>query len=425
MNEAGSLQPLAPPAASPAVEAHGPSFSRGLWRIAAAAASGGNRVTLLRDAPRALESMLEAIGAARESVSLESYLVQSDSVGERFAEALADAARRGVRVRFIADWVGARGTTRAFWRRLREQRVEVRIFNPPGPRAWLGLLPRDHRKVLVVDDAVGITGGMGLAEAWSGGLRRKRKQAPWRDTAVRIEGAAASDMALAFEGMWRRAIFEERLYPRRHLVPRSRGADVDPESAPGAVVGIIEGEPWRLRVARALQVQAVSAERQIWIASAYLYPSVAELEALAGAARDGVDVRVLVPSKYDHPWVRRFTRRVYRRLLGNGVRIWEWNGVMMHAKTMVVDARWVRVGSTDFNPLGIALNYELDAIVQDRTLGQEAMEMYLEDLEQSTEIRDFGRPRRVPDHGASESEPERRAIEGHRASGPGRHLPTE
>ena len=146
-------------------------------------------------------------------------------------------------------------------------------------------------------------------------------------------------------------------------------------------------------MARALQLQAVSAERCIWIASAYFYPSSAELEALAGAAQDGVDVRVLVPSKYDHPWVRGLTHRVYSRLLRNGVRIWEWNGVMMHAKTSVVDNHWVRVGSTDFNPLGIAINYELDAIIEDYALGQQAADMYLADLERSTEIRWRGRSR--------------------------------
>lgn len=361
------------------------SFARGLWRIASAGASGGNRIELLRDGPCAFDTMLEAIDGARESVSLESYLVASDAVGERFADALVAAAARGVRVRFIADWIGSRGTSRAYWRRLREAGVAVRIFNPPGARRWLGFLPRDHRKLLVVDDVVGITGGFGLSEAWSGGMRRRR--APWRDTAVKIDGPAAVDMARAFDTMWRRANFEERRHHRRHLVRPPRGADTDPQTAQGAVVGIVEGEPWRLRVARALQLQAVSAERYIWIASAYFYPSAAELEALAGAAQDGVDVRILVPSKYDHPWMRRLTRRVYRRLLRNGVRIWEWNGVMMHAKTSVVDGHWVRVGSTDFNPLGIAINFELDAIIEDATLGQEAAEMYVGDLERSTEIR--------------------------------------
>src|SRR5919202_372008 len=321
----------------------GPSFARGLWRIAAADASSGNRVELMRNGPRTFDAMIAAIDGARESVSLESYMVVSDSVGNRFANALIAAAARGVRVRMIADWIGSRQTTRAFWRRLREGKVEYRIFSPPGFRSWLGLLPRDHRKLLVVDDAVGITGGIGLGEAWSG-LVAHRKRAPWRDTAAGGGGPPA------------------------------------PETARGAVVGIVEGEPWRLRIARALQIQAVAAERFIWIASAYFYPSYAELEALAGAAQDGVDVRILVPSSYDHPWVRRLTRRVYRRLLSNGVRIWEWNGIMMHAKTSVVDGRWVRVGSTDFNPLGVAINFELDALIEDQSLGREAEALFLADL---------------------------------------------
>jgi cardiolipin synthase A/B len=366
----------------------GPRFARGLWRIAAADASSGNEVELMRDGTRIFGAMLDVIERARESVVLESYIVNSDSVGGRFADALIAAAARGVRVRLIADWVGSWTTTRAFWRRLREGGVDVRIFNPPGLRAWLGLVPRDHRKLLVADEEVAITGGIGLSEEWSGIVKRKRR-APWRDTAVRIRGPAAVDMARAFETMWKRANFEERRAARRHAIRRARNTDTTPEQSSGAVVGIIEGEPWRLRVARALQIQSVSAERAIWIASAYFYPSSAEMEALCGAALDNVDVRILVPSTYDHPWVRGLTRRVYRQLLRNGVRIWEWNGIMMHAKTSVIDGRWVRVGSTDFNPLGIAINYELDAVIESQELGKAAEAMFLRDLEESTEIKNF------------------------------------
>jgi cardiolipin synthase len=133
-------------------------------------------------------------------------------------------------------------------------------------------------------------------------------------------------------------------------------------------------------------MQAISAERSIWIASAYFVPAPSEVEALTGAARDGVDVRVLVPSRNDHFWVSMLTRRYYRRLLANGVRIWEWKGEMMHAKTSVIDGRWVRVGSTDFNPLGVSINYELDAVVEDSALGSEAESMFLADLEMSQEV---------------------------------------
>jgi cardiolipin synthase len=365
----------------------GPRFARGLWRIAAADASSGNEVELMRDGTRIFDAMIDVITQARETVVLESYLVVSDSVGLRFSVALIAAAARGVKVRMIADWAGSRGAKRAYWRALREGGVDVRIFNKPGFRRWLGLLPRDHRKVLVADEEVCVTGGIGLSEVWSGFGVGKKKKAPWRDTAVLIRGPAAQDMTRAFETMWKRANFEERRAARRHAVRRARNTGTAPGQSVGAVVGIIEGEPWRLRVARALQIQSVSAERTIWIASAYFYPSSAEIEALCGAALDGVDVRVLVPSKYDHPWVRMLTRSVYKQLLRNGVRIWEWNGVMMHAKTSVIDGRWVRVGSTDFNPLGIAINYELDAVIESQELGKAAEAMYLRDLEESTEIK--------------------------------------
>jgi cardiolipin synthase len=263
--------------------------------------------------------------------------------------------------------------------------VQVRIFNRPGFRRWFGLVPRDHRKLLVVDDRAGVTGGIGIGLEWKTGVLKQRR-APWRDTAVLIEGDAAGDMIQAFERMWRRAAGGERRGSHRYLTRPARSTHLDPSVHPPALVGIIEGEPGRFRISRALQIQTVSAERSIWIASAYFMPSPSEVEALTGAARDGVDVRVLVPSRYDHPWIRMATRHFYRRLLRNGVRIWEWRGEMMHAKTSVVDSRWTRIGSTDYNPLGIAINFELDAVIEDRVLGSQAEAMFLEDLDQSKEI---------------------------------------
>ncbi len=376
------------------VSTAGPSFARGLWRIAAADVSSGNQVRLLHDGPITYDCMEQEIDRADATIDLESYIFRDDAVGRRFADALIRARGRNVRVRVLSDWIGSRTTPRAFWRRMRDAGAEVRIFNKLGFRKWLGLVPRDHRKVLVVDEAIGVTGGIGLGDEWADRLPQDRPSR-WRDTAVRIEGPAATDMARAFDAMWLRSVGQERRDsarlrirrdPRRHLVKAARGTEVDPSKDVGAIIGIIEGEPLRLRIGRALQIQAVSAERSIWIASAYFVPSVAELEALAGAARDGVDVRVLVPGKYDHPWVRLLARRLYRRMLMNGVRIWEWQGVMMHAKTSVIDGRWVRVGSTDFNPLGIAINYELDAVIEDRALGLAAEKMFLDDLTASKEI---------------------------------------
>ncbi|MEO6525225.1 MAG: phospholipase D-like domain-containing protein [Gemmatimonadaceae bacterium] len=373
---------VVPPRAD--VPAAGPAFARGLWRIAAADVSSGNRVELLHDGPRTFDVMIAAIDSARETVVLESYILRSDEIGQRFADALARAVARGVSVRLLTDWIGMRGIKSSFVAGLRKSGVELRVFNPPGLRAWLGLVPRDHRKLLVADSEVGITGGVGIGDEWLGKTVRHRGH--WRDTAVRIEGPAARDMQAAFDTMWERVLERERRGSHRLVRRVAHGAHLDPATAEPALVGIVEGEPLRLRIARALQMQAISAERSIWIANAYFVPSWSEIEALMGAARDGVDVRILVPQRNDHPWVTLLTRRYYRRLLTNGVRIWEFRGAMMHAKTSVVDGRWVRVGSTDFNPLGVAINYELDAVIEDATLGAQAEAMFLSDLERSREI---------------------------------------
>jgi cardiolipin synthase A/B len=365
-------------------QAAGPAFARGLWRIAAADVSSGNAVALLHDGPATFDAMCAAIDGAQETIVLEAYILRSDEVGYRIADALIRAATRGVKVRLLSDWIGMRGIKGSYLTTLRKAGVEHRVFNAPGLRKWLGLVPRDHRKLLVIDSSIGITGGVGVGDEWIG--KTKRHRGHWRDTAVRIEGPAANDMQQAFDTMWERAHKRERRGSHRLTRRAARGAHLDPATAAPALVGIVEGEPLRLRIARALQMQAIAAERSIWIATAYFAPSWSEVEALLGAARDGVDVRILVPSRNDHPWVTLITRRYYRRLLTNGVRIWEWKGTMMHAKTSVVDGRWVRVGSTDFNPLGVAINYELDAVIEDPTLGAQAEAMFLDDLEHSREI---------------------------------------
>ncbi len=363
---------------------NGPSFARGLWRIAAADVSSGNAVTLLHDGPATFDAISAAIDAAKQSAVLEAYILRSDEVGEQIATSLIAAASRGVSVRVLSDWIGMRGVSRHFLGRLEKAGVQRRVFGSPGFHAWAGLVPRDHRKLVVVDASVGVTGGVGVGNEWMG--KSKRHRGHWRDTAVRIAGPAAADMQLAFDTMWERSQRRDRRMMTRRTRRIARGAHLDPATAEPALVGIVEGEPFRMRIARSLQLQAISAEHSIWIANAYFVPAWSEVEALIGAARDGVDVRILVPARNDHGWVSFLTRRYYRRLLTNGVRVWEWKGTMMHAKSSVVDSRWVRVGSTDFNPLGVAINYELDAVIEDAALGTQAERMFLEDLDHSREI---------------------------------------
>jgi cardiolipin synthase len=332
--------------------------------------------------------MLALIESAKETLDFEGYIFRRDEIGDQFVKAFAHAAERGVRVRVLVDWLGRLPTRWSYFKQLRREGLEVQPFNPPGFRPWFGLLPRDHRKVLVADGKSCITGGIGIGVEWQSRMIRRRRS-PWRDTAVRIDGDAARDMQQAFDRMWARA--QGRRVPRPRLIRPPSASFLNTRLHPGSLVGIVEGEPGKSRVSRALQIQSVAAEKSIWIASAYFMPSSLEIEALSGAARDGVDVRILVPSRYDHFWLRGLMTRSYQRLLRNGVRMWEWRGEMMHAKTSVVDGRWVRVGSTDFNPLSVSINFELDAVIEDAALGAAAESMFMEDLQKSRELRSTAR----------------------------------
>jgi cardiolipin synthase len=362
------------------------SLSRAMWRVAAARVTGGNSVKLLVDGPETFSHMLDLINKAESSVDVEQYYWHADEVGCAFCDALEAAARRGVRVRVLVDWFGSAFKAVKRLRTVIQAGGEVRVFNPPGFRRWLGVLPRDHRKLLVVDNKVGVTGGLGIAEAWGKWYPLRKASAPWRDTGVSITGAAATDLERAFLVMWHLAAGQRLTREEKRMRSKQAGAKVDARHPP-ALVGIVEGFPGRTRVARALQLGAVAADRSIWLASAYFLPGYREVESLLGAARDGVDVRILVPNKNDQQWVTRFSRRYYKVLLRGGIRIWEWDGVMMHAKMSVTDGLVTRVGSTDVNPLGVAINYELDAYIEDAGLGAAAEAQFLRDLDGSTEVR--------------------------------------
>ena len=156
------------------------TFARGLWRIAAADVSCDNRCVLLRNGKATFEAMHEMIASARESIDFEQYIFRSDDVGTGFRDALASAAARGIRVRTLVDWVGCFGVSASFFEPIRTAGGEVRIFQPPGLRAWFGLLPRDHRKLLVTDRRIGLTGGIGIGNEWKRGVLRKRSS-PWRE----------------------------------------------------------------------------------------------------------------------------------------------------------------------------------------------------------------------------------------------------
>jgi cardiolipin synthase len=339
----------------------------------------GNQVRILKNAEANYPAWLAAIRQARRTIHFESYIIKDDRAGQSFAEAFIDKAREGVHVRVIYDWFGARGiSSRRFWRKLSDSGVEVRCFNPPRFDSPLGWMSRDHRKTITVDGEVGFVGGLCVGNEWVGNPDRGIE--PWRDTAVEVRGPAVADLEWCFAEMWKAAGGSP--VPEKDLPP-----DGQELPAVGNVpLRVVATQPNTGGIYRLEQLIAALARRTIWLTDAYFVATTPYLQALGAAAMDGVDVRLLVPRVSDVPLVRSISRAGYRALLEAGVRIFEWNGSMLHAKTAVVDGRWARVGSSNLNLASWVGNWELDIITEDSAFAEQMEGMYLEDLANSTEI---------------------------------------
>ena len=345
-------------------------------RAAGAQLVGGNGVRLLRDAEENYPAWLSAIAAARRHVHFENYIIHDDDTGEMFAEALIDKARQGVRVRLIYDWLGGLGkASRSFWRRLREGGVEVRCYNPPRIEAPLAWLSRDHRNMLAVDGEVGFVTGLCVGSMWRGDP--EKGVAPWRDTGVEIRGPAVAEVERAFAEMW-----AELGSP----IPAEETSAIAPGKSGDVSLRIVASTPGMAGMFRLDQLIASLARERLWLTDAYYAGAAPYVQALRAAAKDGVDVRLLVPNATDIPLLQPLSRAGYRSLLQAGVRIFEWNGTMLHAKTAVADGRWSRVGSTNLNIASWLGNCELDAVFEDEGIAREMEEMYLDDLAHATEV---------------------------------------
>lgn len=342
----------------------------------------GNGARLLIDGPDAYAAMLDVIARAERWVHFENYIIRDDSAGRRFAEHLVERARAGVQVRLLYDWFGSFTTRRRFWRAIRDAGVEVRAFNPPRPIEIVANFSRNHRKLVVADGCRAVLGGLCIGCEWTGEGEPPRQ--PWRDTAVALDGPAAAVLDQAFARTWQLA---------GGIVPdHERSAEVAPVGA--AEVRVVAGEPGRERAYRLIELLAAGSVERLWITDAYLVAPPRLFQALRDAAEDGVDVRLLVPGTSDLPLVRNLTRIGYRDLLRAGVRIWEWDGPMLHAKTIVVDGRWVRIGSSNLNPSSLLGNYELDVLIEDPTMADALERQFRLDVARSREV--ARRPVRAP-----------------------------
>jgi cardiolipin synthase A/B len=334
-----------------------------------------NRVTLLRDAAQGYPAMLRAIEDAERSVYLEMYWFASDEVGERFKTALLAASRRGVEVAVIYDSVGSLGTDDSFFWPLR-QHGAVEEFNPIA--VWhrrfrlARLTRRDHRKLLVVDGKLAVTGGMNIGREW---LPFQENGDGWRDDGIVIEGDAVQELERCFRRVWSRVGGR----PLKGKRPRSTA----PSPVGEANVAVLPQSARRdyRRVVAVYVERVMRARERIWIANAYFVPGRQLVRELKRATRRGVDVRIIVPSVSDVPLVRHASRAVWGGLLAAGAEIYEWQPSVLHSKTALIDSEWTTLGSVNLDALSVR-NLELNVSVQDRSFAVAVEQSFLQDLEQ-------------------------------------------
>jgi cardiolipin synthase len=350
----------------------------------------GNRVTLLFDGPATMREMMASARAATSSINLETYIFDQDQVGNEFADVLIEKQRQGVAVNIMVDAVGAIATPAAFFERMRAAGIRVLIFNPVNPAKAKGnwdLNNRNHRKLMVVDGRIAFTGGINISSTYANSslFRSKFKKETadgskvgWRDTHVKIEGPAVAPLQWSFVNLW--------VQQEGGELPK---ADYFPALSPAGdkLVRVLAASPEDdSNIYKALMVGIQEAKKSIHITSAYFVPDQQIVDALAAAARRGVDVRLVLPGVSDHSMIRYAGQGFYDQLLKSGVKIFELQVAVLHAKTAVIDGAWSTIGSATIDRRSFLHNYELNVVVMDPAFGLAMESAFNEDLRDSKEV---------------------------------------
>lgn len=346
----------------------------------------GNKVTLLADGPATYAAMFKAIQNAGDHINLESYIIEDDETGRKFADLLLQKQAEGVQVNLIYDSVGSMNTPASFFQRLRDGGIQVVEFNPINPlnaRENWELTHRDHRKILIVDGKVAIIGGINISKVYSSSpLKRKRsKKAPihWRDTDVQIEGPAVAEFQKLFLDTWLKQkgpkLSERNYFP-------------DLKEKGNALVRVVGSTPGQTnRIPFIVYVSAIAfAEYSIHMTNSYFFPDDQIVKALTDAAERGVDVKIVLPGITDFQLALYAQRYYYSKLLKSGVKLYERSNSLLHAKTAVVDNVWSTVGSTNMDFMSLLNNDEVNAVILSKEFAVEMEKMFVGDLADSRQI---------------------------------------
>jgi cardiolipin synthase len=354
-----------------------PQFRRAMGVLLGPQFLDGNKTEVLLNGDQIFPAMLQAIRKARRTVTFETYIYWSESIGREFADALAERSKAGINVHVLLDWVGSAKMEARYLEEMKRAGVQIERYHEPHWSHLARFNNRTHRKVLIVDGEVGFTGGVGIADQWRGNAQ---DSAHWRDTHFRVEGPVVAQMQAVFMDNWIKATGHV-LHGEAYFPPlQPRGSDAAQMFSSSPTGG---SESMRLMYLMAI----TAARRSIHLSSSYFVPEDLTIKALADASRRGVKVQVITPGgEIDTEVVRSASRARWGQLLEAGVQIAEYQPTMFHCKVLVVDGLLVSVGSTNFDNRSLRLNDEANLNVLSATFAQRQIEIFDADMRRSKPI---------------------------------------
>jgi len=357
--------------------AEDPQFVHAMGVLLGPPVIGGNRYRVLTNGDRIFPAMLAAIRGAKETINFETYIYWSGAIGKEFADALAERARAGVKVHLLVDWVGSQKMEESFVAEMKSAGVDIEKYHPLR-WAHLGRLNnRTHRKLLVVDGRIGFTGGVGIAEQWSGDAQ---DPAHWRDTHFQVEGPVVAQMQAVFMDNWIKTtgavLHGVDYFPP--LAPVGSGAAQVFSSSPSGGSASME----------LMYLMAITAaKRTIRLSSSYFVPNDMAVGTMVAALKRGVKLQIITPGEHiDTETVRAASKARWGELLAAGAEIYEYQPTMYHCKVMIVDEFMVSTGSTNFDDRSFRLNDEANLNIYDAAFAAEQVQIFAVDLARSRRV---------------------------------------
>lgn len=354
-----------------------PQFLRSMGVLLGPPIAAGNRVEALLNGDEIFPSMLEAIRGAKNTITFETYIYWSGSIGRAFTEALVERSQAGVRVHLLIDWVGSGKMEEAYLEQMRAAGVRIEKYHPLEWYTVERLNNRTHRRLLVVDGRIGFTGGAGIADIWLGDAQ---DPSHWRDTHFRIRGPAVAQMQAAFVENWVE-VTGEALHGSEYFAPIADGGE--------QLAQVFKSSPTSGSESMHLMyLLSITAARQsILLSNAYFVPDAIAVRAMIAALRRGVQIRVITPGSHtDVEVVRSASRALWGDLMRAGAEFYEYQPTMFHCKVMIVDGHWVSVGSTNFDSRSFSLNDEANLNVYDAGFARRQVEIFEDDLKASRRV---------------------------------------